>query len=442
SWVEEEIREREAIAAWDHDEQWPSIQKPPFNIHKAKEFDSRLTVLGEPGQLGSGSFGRVDKVIYGSVSLARKRIERKGRLRNFTMEDLQQEALTMRKLNHRHVVKLVGAYMPKPWQFCLLIWPAAVCDLNTLLDNLDWIREGQDDRNDIMSRLNVLELNDLSAIKPGLNRTMDSAAKCPLDFLRGLLGCIARAMAYCHLNGIRHLDIKPTNILLKANRVYLADFGISKDVSGQEQTAIEGEPGTEKWRAPEHYSKSSSMQLSDIYSLGLVYLNIAAVLYNIRLAEFDDALVYPDHLNRSDKLAVREQKLGSLLQKVASSASEIPQEITQSQRLVDLITNMISPTPHTRLPANKINERLYILGGTHQIYYNECCKRPISWIEDTDEKLATLASIRAENEDLKMKITELCNKETMYEEQLENTKKAHEQAITSQKVLFESREKK
>jgi hypothetical protein len=25
SWVEQEMREREAIAAWDHDEQWPSV---------------------------------------------------------------------------------------------------------------------------------------------------------------------------------------------------------------------------------------------------------------------------------------------------------------------------------------------------------------------------------------------------------------------------------
>ncbi|UKZ79171.1 hypothetical protein TrVFT333_006921 [Trichoderma virens FT-333] len=199
SWVEEDVREREAIAAWDHDEQWPSVQKPPFHIDKAREFDSRLTVLGEPGQLGRGGFGRVDKVIYGSVSLARKCIERKGRLRNFTMEDLQQEALTMRRLNHRHV---------------------------------------------------------------------------------------------------------------------------------------------------------------------------------------------------------------------------------------------------TRLPANKINERLYILGGSHQMYYNECCKRPISWTEDADDKLATLSSLRAENEDLKKKIAELYNEEEMYREQFENIQKTYEEDITNQKVLFESREKK
>lgn len=25
TWAEQEVREREAIAAWDHDEQWPSV---------------------------------------------------------------------------------------------------------------------------------------------------------------------------------------------------------------------------------------------------------------------------------------------------------------------------------------------------------------------------------------------------------------------------------
>ncbi|KAL7794336.1 kinase-like domain-containing protein [Trichoderma ceciliae] len=447
SWAEQEVREREAIAAWDHDEQWPSVHKPPFNGPEAKRFDSHLTLVD---YLGGGAFGRVDKVTHGSVCLARKRIVRR---RGLTIEDLRQEGLTMRNLDHRHVVKLVAAYMPRPHELCLLIWPAAVCDLDTLLDNLDSMRTGKADREDVVARLGALELNDLSAIEaPTETQNMNSPAKCPLEFLRGVVGCAARAMAYCHLNGVRHLDIKPSNILLKANRVYLADFGISKDVSGQDQTTIDGNPGTEKWRAPELYNENgSSMQLSDIYSLGLVYLSIATVLYNVRLSEFDDALACQADLARSEKLAIREQKLGNLLERLTSHALVTPQfmftykgqETVRPRPLVNLIAKMISPTPRARLPADKVDEKLSMIGGIHQIYHGECCKRPISWVEDKwDKKFVSLMSLKAENDDLKRKIAELHGRDETYEQRLENARKAHEHDVAKLQTLLKSAEER
>lgn len=421
--------------------------KPLFNGPEAKRFDARLTPLD---YLGGGAFGRVDKVMHGSVCLARKRIMRR---RGLTIEDLRQEGLTMGKLDHRHVVKLVAAYMPRPHELCLLIWPAAVCDLDTLLENLDSIRVGKGDREDIIARLDALELNDLSAIEPStVTQSVDSPAKCPFEFLRGVVGCVARAMAYCHLNGVRHLDIKPSNILLKANRVYLADFGISKDVSGQDQTTIDGNPGTEKWRAPELYSGSgSSMQLSDIYSLGLVYLNIATVLYNVRVSEFDDALAYQADLARSEKLAIREEKLRRLLEKLTSHALVTPQfmftyegqETVRPRPLVNLIAKMIAPTPRARLPADKIDEKLSMIGGIHQIYHGECCKRPISWVEDKwDKKFVALMSLKTENDDLKKKIAELHGRDETYEKRLENARKAHEHDVAKLQALLKSAEEK
>ncbi|UKZ83084.1 hypothetical protein TrVFT333_010886 [Trichoderma virens FT-333] len=447
SWAEQEVREREVIEAWDHDEQWPSVHKPNFNGPEAKRFDSRLTHLD---YLGGGAFGRVDKVTHASVCLARKRIMRR---RGLTIDDLRQEGLTMRKLDHRHVVKLVAAYMPRPHELCLLIWPAAVCDLDTLLDDLDSIRTGKGDRGEILARLDALELNDLSAIEPStVTQNMDSLARCPFEFLRGVVGCAARAMAYCHLNDVRHLDIKPSNILLKPGRVYLADFGISKDVSGQDQTTIDGNPGTEKWRAPELYSQNgSSMQLSDMYSLGLVYLNIATVLYNVRLSEFDDALAYQADLARSEKLAIREDNLQRLLEKLTSHALVTPQfmftyegqETVRPRPLVNLIAKMISPSPRARLPADKVDEKLSMIGGIHQIYHGECCKRPVSWVEDKwDKKFVSLMSLKAENEDLKKKIAELHGRDETYEKRLENARKAHEHDVAKLQALLKSAEEK
>lgn len=386
---------------------------------------------------------------YGSVRLARKRIQRR---RGFTIEDLRQESLTMKRLDHRHVVKLVATYAPRMHELCLLIWPAAVCNLSILLEDLESLRLGEGDREDIMERLNALDLKDLSAIELSSDQCLHSCTKCPLEFLRNVMGCVSRAMAHCHASDVRHLDIKPSNILLMADRVYLADFGISRDVSGQDQTTTEGVPGTERWRAPELYAdQRSSMQLSDIYSLGLVFLNIAAVLYNVRLAEFDETLKYSSRQNRDEQLRTREEKLRRLLEQLTSHALVTPpfmftyegQETMRPRPIVNLISRMVSPNPRNRLSAEKIDDKLSMLGGIHQIYHGECCKRPISWVEDKwDKKFAALASLRRDNERQKKRIEELEGKDKTYELRLENERKQHEQAIAMLQTKLKSAEEK
>ncbi|KAM0342794.1 hypothetical protein ACHAPU_009158 [Fusarium lateritium] len=439
--AERELEELSIIDSWHNDDNWPGINKPPFNGPDAKRFDTKLAKLDD---LGYGAFGRVEKVSYGSVYLARKRIPRR---RGFTIDDLRKESLTMQKLDHRHVVKLVATYAPRAHELCLLIWPAAICNLSTLLEDIEYLRLGEGDREDIIERLDALDVKDLSAIEPSAeDQILHSTTKCPLEFLRNVVGCIARAMAYCHQNDVRHLDIKPSNILLKADRVYLADFGVSRDVSGQDQTMTEGVPGTERWRAPELYADNgSSMQLSDIYSLGLVFLNIATVLYNVRLAEFDETLRYPSRNTQEQQLYEREKKLNSHLEKLTSHALVTPpfmftyqgQETVRPRPIVGLIARMITPNPKNRLHAYKIDDKLSMLGGIHQIYHGECCKRPISWVEDKwDRKLTTLTSLRKENDCLQQRINELEGRDRTYELRLEHERKAHEQvAVILQKKL-------
>jgi serine/threonine protein kinase len=46
-----------------------------------------------------------------------------------------------------------------------------------------------------------------------------------LSLLRSFFGCLANALQYVHSIKIRHRDIKPQNVLVKGERVYLTDFG-------------------------------------------------------------------------------------------------------------------------------------------------------------------------------------------------------------------------
>ncbi|TGO28133.1 hypothetical protein BPAE_0032g00760 [Botrytis paeoniae] len=90
-------------------------------------------------------------------------------------------------------------------------------------------------------------------------------------------GCIAKAVEWIHGIGIRHRDIKPSNILLKSGKPLLADFGISK--MGIMKTLSTTVPGlirdqTRKYVAPEVGDGGTRGRAADIFSLGVVFLEM------------------------------------------------------------------------------------------------------------------------------------------------------------------------
>jgi hypothetical protein len=99
-------------------------------------------------------------------------------------------------------------------------------------------------------------------------------AKGPLAPSAGtrLLQEVAWALAYAHLRGIVHRDIKPDNILMEqgTNRAMVSDFGIARagEISGG--TAIGEILGTAQYMSPEQASGENVDGRSDIYSLGIV----------------------------------------------------------------------------------------------------------------------------------------------------------------------------
>ena len=84
---------------------------------------------------------------------------------------------------------------------------------------------------------------------------------------------ILDAMRYIHAHQVTHRDLKPSNILVTHNNrnVKIIDFGLSDT----DYFAILKEPaGTRKYMSPEQQSSNTPDVRNDIYSLGIILMNL------------------------------------------------------------------------------------------------------------------------------------------------------------------------
>lgn len=82
---------------------------------------------------------------------------------------------------------------------------------------------------------------------------------------------ISEALEHAHTHNLIHCDIKPHNILLKANgQVKVADFGIARAATSSTMTYGGNVVGSVHYISPEQAQGNAITPKSDIYSLGVV----------------------------------------------------------------------------------------------------------------------------------------------------------------------------
>jgi serine/threonine-protein kinase len=103
---------------------------------------------------------------------------------------------------------------------------------------------------------------------------LDHQPRRPVDEVRRLLCETADALAYAHLRGIIHRDVKPDNILIDADsgRAMVTDFGIARAIEGSTRLTMTGAAlGTPTYMSPEQAVGERDLDgRSDLYSLGVL----------------------------------------------------------------------------------------------------------------------------------------------------------------------------
>ncbi|KAL9611674.1 MAG: hypothetical protein Q9167_003703 [Letrouitia subvulpina] len=220
-------------------------------------FEGRRIRLGT-GSQGSSLVEKVTSKMTGKV-YARKIINKSQRFGHDedAKETYEREIKTLRKPElegNDHLIKIKGTYSDKKY-FAMLLDPVA-------------------DRN----------------LKQYMNENAISLEQEKNRF-RTYFGCLAHTIRFLHGLGITHKDIKPENVLLKNGHLILTDFGTAFDWSLTNQSMTRSnadDKRTPRYQSPEVANAGEFRRASDIWSLGVLFLEMVTVLHGRSLAEMDE----------------------------------------------------------------------------------------------------------------------------------------------------------
>jgi len=189
-------------------------------------------------------------------------------------------------------------------------------------------------------------------------------AEAPLGPERALRLCgeIADALDAAHEVGLVHRDVKPGNALLdRREHVYLADFGLTKQVSSQSGLTATGQiAGTIDYVAPEVIEGKKVDARADLYSLGcLLYECLAGAAPFHRDSEL--AVLWAHVHEPPPALSERRPELGKKLDEVIARAlAKAPEKRYASCR--ELVEEAREALPEPE-PAPRRDRRRLLLGA-------------------------------------------------------------------------------
>jgi serine/threonine protein kinase len=91
-----------------------------------------------------------------------------------------------------------------------------------------------------------------------------------------------------------HRDIKPKNILIKDDILKISDFGLSKIVEEKTRTLSFKGFGTAEYAAPECWKNDKNTIKMDIYSMGVVFFELATLQHPLKINNTNESINWQD----------------------------------------------------------------------------------------------------------------------------------------------------
>ncbi len=248
-----------------------------------------------PSVIGQGSFS----IVYKGSDEKNNPVAIKKIISSISIDTID-EIKIMKKLNHKHIVKLIDVIKENNDVFLIMEF----CECGTLADFLN---------------------------------------KKPLKekYSQSFIFQISLAIKYLFDNHIMHRDIKPQNILL-SNKTFikLADFGFAKIFNKDEEQLAQTICGSPLYMAPEIIKCNQYTIKADLWSIGVI-------LYEMIVGK--PPFKAKNHIE--------------LLNKIDNEPIYLPSCIHISQNCRDLIHQLLQKNPNTRISINDFCNHSWILNN-------------------------------------------------------------------------------
>jgi serine/threonine protein kinase len=193
-------------------------------------------------------------------------------------------------------------------------------------------------------------------------------------YLTPKIGCMVSAVEFLHSKGIRHKDIKPSNILLgPESQLWLTDFGTATDFSQLSTSCTEnGERGTPKYFAPEVAEYLPSGRAADMFSLGCVLVEVLTIQRLNTLERLRSCRPTRDGSFQANLESVSSWLLSSWFQDVSPDSS-------RRLHLILEIRQLLEKEPGRRPTARQLCYRLSAIDTFDGMppsdsLFGECCR--------------------------------------------------------------------